>query len=301
VESPFAHRAKERVVYLDEDVYVVIGDDGHAGSRRSAWPPAGAYGPIPEDCSIGPLAHVLGALGPELWQAKRRGHEARLAEPLERYSVATVLLWGADCVEHLARRVRGVDGNVAETLSLARRYAQEREFQADDAHRLASEAEGSLDRLRRDGVVSFGKAIVSRAGELELPTGLLGPTETRYEAAQYANASLRAMQVALMHATKELCGADPLVAGREAARWARRASARNALSQESAYRSSRASESSWWNLFLNPFASGTLARSLHGQVEAIQDGDIPEAEWQADRLRAYVLRTDDYVPPLVWP
>ena len=38
-----------------------------------------------------------------------------MVEPLESYDVATVLLWGADCVEHLAHRVSGVDGNVVET------------------------------------------------------------------------------------------------------------------------------------------------------------------------------------------
>jgi hypothetical protein len=79
-----------------------------------------------------------------------------MVEPLQSYDVATALLWGADCVEHLAHRVNGVK--------------------------------------------------------------LLGPSETRYEAGQFATADLRAMQVALMRATKALCGADPLTAGREAAR-----------------------------------------------------------------------------------
>ena len=74
--------------------------------------------------------------------------------------------------------------------------------------------------------MSLGKGLISRAGELELGVGLLGPSETRYEAGQFATADLRAMRVALMHATKELCGADPLSAGREAASWCRRASAR---------------------------------------------------------------------------
>ncbi len=61
--------------------------------------------------------------------------------------------------------------------------------------------------------MSLGKGLISRAGELELGVGLLGPSETRYEAGQFATADLRAMRVALMHATKELCGADPLSAG----------------------------------------------------------------------------------------
>jgi hypothetical protein len=107
------------------------------------------------------------------------------------------------------------------------------------------------------------------------------------------------MQVAL-HATKELCAADPLVAGREAARWCRRASARNALAQEAGDRANSANEASWWNLLLNPFASGTLARSLPGQVKAIQDGDIAEAEWQAGRLHEYLVRTDDEPLGPVW-
>ncbi len=96
-----------------------------------------------------------------------------------------------------------------------------------------------------------------------------------------------------MHATRELCRADPLTAAREAARWSRRASARRALAQEAGDRANRANESSFLNLWLNPFASGTLARSLPGQVKAIQDGDEPEAEWQASRLADYLQRSGD--------
>jgi hypothetical protein len=292
-------RVKERTIYLEEDVYVVIGDDSRPATRRSLWPPTGTYGAVPDDGVIGLLGNLLGALGPELWQAKRRHGEACLSAPVETFDVARVLLWGADCVEHVARRVRGVDGNVVETLALARRYAREREFQPDAAHRLAGEAQEGLERLRKGGVASFGNALVSRAVELDLGVGLLGPSETRYEAEQYASASLRAMQVALMHATKDLCGADPLVAGREAARWCRRTSARNAVAQESASRADAASESNWFNLLLNPFASGTLARSLPGQVKALQDGDVPETEWQTERLHQYLQRTDDApLPPI---
>jgi hypothetical protein len=35
----------ERAIYLDEDVYVVIGDGVRAATRRSVWPQIGAYGP----------------------------------------------------------------------------------------------------------------------------------------------------------------------------------------------------------------------------------------------------------------
>jgi hypothetical protein len=299
MDLPLARAPKERVIYLDEDVYVVIGDDTRPETQRSAWPPSGTYGPVPEHGAIGPLRALLGALGPELWQAKRRGSETCLVLQLQTFDLSTALLWGADCLEHLARRVRGVDGNVVETLALARRYAREREFQAQAAHRLATEAQSSLEHLRNGGLVSLGKALVSRALELQLPTGLLGPTETRYEAGEYATADLRAMQVALMHASKELCGADPLLAGREAARWCRRASARNAVAQEAGYRATVANEASWFNLLLNPFASGTLSRSLPGQVKALQDADIPETEWQAARLREYLQRTrDDELTPI---
>jgi hypothetical protein len=76
---------------------------------------------------------------------------------------------------------------------------------------------------------------------------VLGPSETRYEAEQFAVADVRAMQVVLMHATKELCGADALTAGREAAGWSRRASARIVLAQEAGHRTSLANESSWFN------------------------------------------------------
>jgi len=284
---------EERVIYIEEDVYVVIGDGARAATQRSAWPATGTYGSVPRDGVIGMLGDVLGAIGLELWQARRRGEEACMVAPLETYDLATVLLWGADCVEHLARRVNGIDGNVVETLALTRHYAREREFQPEPAQRLATEAQGVLERLRTGGLVSLGKGLISRAGELELGVGLLGPSETRYEAGQFASADLRAMQVALMHATKELCGADPLTAGREAAKWCRRASARNALAKEARSRANAANESNWFNLLVNPFASGTLARSLPGQVKAIQDGDIPEAEWQAGRLGEYLKRTDD--------
>lgn len=265
-----------------------------AGTDRSAWPATGAYGPIPRDGVIGMLDDVLDDLGPELWRAKRRGREACMVAPLDTYDVSTALQWGADCVEHLARRVNGVDGNVVETLALARRYAREREFQSESALRLAAEAQQALERLRKGGIVSFGKGVISRVGddELGIVGGLLGPSETRYEAGQFAMADLRAMQVALMHATQALCGADPLTAGREAAGWSRRASARNALARAAASRAIDANESSWLNLFLNPLASGTLVRSLPGQVKAIKNGDLPEAEWQAARLEEYLKRTD---------
>jgi hypothetical protein len=286
------HRHDEQVIFLEEDVYVVIGGSGR-GTLRSAWAPDDAYGPIPHEAVIGRLREVLDRIGDELWQAKRKGNEARLIKQLETYDLATVLLWAADCVEHLARRVQAVDGNVVETLALARRYAREREFQPEPAQRLASEAEEILERLRKGGLVSFGKGLISRAVELNVGVGLLNPAETRYEAGQYATADLRAMQVALMHATKELCGADPLVAAREAAKWCRRTAARHAVAQEADYRANSANESSWLNLLLNPFASGTLARSLPRQVQAIQDGDEPEAAWQAGRLGEYLERTDD--------
>jgi hypothetical protein len=287
------HHHHEQVIFLEEDVYVVIGDSGREGTLPSAWPPNGAYGPIPREAVIGRLRDLLDSIGPELWQAKRRGNEACLIRQLETYDLATALLWAADCVEHLARRIQGVDGNVVETLALARRYAREREFEPEPAQRLASEAEEILERLRTGGLASFGKGVISRAAELELGVGLLNPSETRYEAGQFATADLRATQVALMHATKELCRADPVVAAREAAKWCRRAAARHAVAQEAGARASRANESGWLNLLLNPFASGTLARSLPGQVNVIQDGDEPEAIWQAGRLGAYLERTDE--------
>jgi hypothetical protein len=297
VRLSFGHHNGEQVIYLDEDVYVVIGDADRAGTSRSAWPVSGTYGPVSRDGVIGALGEVLGALGPELWTAKRRGEEVCMGAPLEAFDQSIALLWGADCVEHLAHRVSGIDGNVVETLALARRYAHTRQFEPQEAHRLATEAQNVLERLRKGGLVAFGKGLASRAGEMQIGLlGLFGPSETRYEAGQFATADLRAMQVALMHATKELCGADPLVAGREAAQWARRASARNAVAQEAGSRATAANAANWFNLYLNPFASGTLVRSLPGQVKAIQDGDIPEAEWQTGRLREYLKRTDGDLP-----
>jgi NAD(P)H-dependent FMN reductase len=288
-------REKERVIYLDEDVYVVIGDPARGATQLPAWPAAGSYGPAPEGAIVGHLVEVLDWLGPELWSAKRRGTEVCLGRPLASFTATTGLEWGADCVEHLARRVSAIDGNVVETLKLARGYAREHRYDQQNAERLAAEAEEILHRLRKGGAVAFGKGVASRA--LDLEGGLLGvafgPTETRYEAGQFATADLRAMQVAVMHATKELCHADPLLAGREAARWCRRASARNALAQEAGDRANAAQEAGWFNLLLNPFAQGTLARSVPGQVKAMLDGDLPEAEWQASRLLEYLQRTDD--------
>jgi hypothetical protein len=296
----FGHRQAERVIYLDEDVYVVICEGTGEGTPRRAWAPEGSYGPIPAGGAIGPIREVLDWLGPELWRAKRRGDEACLTEPLANYDPATALLWGADCVEHFARRAQAVDGNVVETLALARAYALKRDYQTEAAQRLAAEAETILERLRRGGLASLGLGVASRAGELEVGAGgLLNPSETRYEAAELATADLRSMQVALMHATRELCSADPMRAAREAARWCRRASARRALAQEAGDRSNRANESSFLNLWLNPFASGTLARSLPGQIKAFQDGDEPEAQWQAARLNDYLQRTGD--EPLASP
>jgi hypothetical protein len=300
VHLPLGRSKPEQVIYLDEDVYVALGDPASPSSRPTAWPPCGSYGPVPEHGVVGHLTEVLGGLAPELWSAKRRGAEVCLTAQLTTYDPATVLRWGADCVEHLARRVNGVDGNVVESLGLARAYARDRAFDSVNSRRLADEAQSILERLRKEGTASFGRAIVSRALELESGVGLLGPSETRYEANEHAIADLRAMQVALMHATKALCGADPLVSGREAARWSRRASARNALAQEAGDRANGANEASWFNLLLNPFAQGTLARSLPGQVKAIQDGDIPETEWQAARLREHLDETPGDPPAPVY-
>jgi hypothetical protein len=303
VKLSLGHRHHEQVIYLDEDVYVVIGDHARPATMLSAWPATGTYGAEPPDGVIGALGELLGRIGPELWRAKRRGGEACLTGKLEDYGPAVVLRWGADCVEHLARRVRGVDGNVVETLALARRYAERREFESQAAGRLATEAQQALERLRNRGLASLGLGVVSRAVELCIDFwGLLGPSETRYEASEYSTAELRAMQVALMHASKELCRADPLLAGREAAMWCRRASARNALAHEGADRSSSAEQSSWFNLWVNPFASGTLARSLPGESKAILDGDGPETEWQAARLHEYLqcAHDDSLAPPTPW-
>ncbi len=288
------HHQAERVIYLDEDVYVVIGDAMGEGTPREAWPAEGIYGAIPTGAAVGRLREILDWIGPELWRAKRRGAEVCLTGQVANYDAATALLWAADCVEHFARRAEAVDGGVVETLALARAYATTREYHTETAQRLATEAETILQRLRKGGLTSLGLAVASRAGELEVGAGgLLNPSETQYEAGELATADLRSMQVALMHATHELCGADPLTAAREAARWCRRASARRAFAQEAGDRSNRANEASFLNLWLNPLASGTLARSLPGQVKAIQDGDEPEAEWQAARLGEYLKRTGD--------
>ena len=287
-----------REIHLDEDVYVVLGGAGRGhGRARSAWPAPGRYGPIPREGVVGGLAHVLDELGTELWTAKRRGDEVCLGEPVACFDMASVLAWGADCVEHLARRALAVDGNVVESLQLARAYAADRQFRAQDAHRLAAEAEQLLTKLRKGGIWAAGRALVSRAGELDVGGfGLLNPAETRYEAGEYATAALRAVQVAVLHATKELCGADPLLAGREAARWCRRGSARLALERETGDRANGAEEASFMNLWLNPFAQGTLARSLPGQISALEEGADPEAQWQAARLRLY-LAGESELPP----
>jgi hypothetical protein len=220
------HREHEAVIYLDEDVYVVLGDGERPETSRSAWPSDGTYGPVPAHGVIGHLPELLGLLGPELWHAKRRGSEVCLTGAARSYDLTSVLLWGADCVEHFARRAQAVDGNVVETLALARRYATERQYEAETAQRLANEAEEVLERLRKGGLLSLGRGLLSRAAELDSGIGLLNPTETRYEAGQFATADLRAMQVALMHATKALCAVDPLSAALEASRWCRRAGGR---------------------------------------------------------------------------
>ncbi len=293
----FGHGQPERVIYLDEDVYAVVDNSTGEGAPRSEWPADGVYSPIPARAAVGRIVELLGWIGPELWRASRRGHEVCLIEPVANYTPATILLWSADCVEHFARRAEAVDGNVVETLALARAYANTHDFNAKDAKRLADEAEAILGRLRTGGLAAFGRGVVSRAAELDFGGGWLGPAETRYEAGEFATADLRAMQVALMHATRELCRADPLAAGRGAAKWCRRAAARRAVAQEAGDRANDANDAGFFNLLLNPFASGTLARSLPGQVRALQDGDDPEADWQAARLAEYLKRTDDQPLP----
>ncbi len=96
------------------------------------------------------------------------------------------------------------------------------------------------------------------------------------------------MQVALLHAAHSLCGADPLLSARDAARWCRKAAGRNELAKQGRYRVQQANQSSWMNLRFNPFAAGTLARSIPGQAKALKHGDEPETLWQAQRLHQYL-------------
>jgi hypothetical protein len=302
VDLPFHHGEGDHVIYLDEDVYAVIAAWGTTGTTTSAWPAPGTYGPIPHGGAVGPLELLLDFIGPELWQCKRRGDQVCLEQQLPAYDLSTVLLWGADCVEHIARVVNGVDGNVVDTLTLARAYGRSREFDPQRANVLAGEAEKAMEHLRNGGLAAAARGVFSRAGELQFSLfGLLNSAETEYESREFSIADRRAMQVALMHATHELCGADPLLAGREAAKWCRRARARNAVAQEASNRADRAGEASFFNLWLNPVADGTLARSLPTQVKAIQDGDEPEASWQADRLQMYLARSGDETLPAVEP
>jgi hypothetical protein len=286
-------------IFLDEDVYVVMGDSGESSTEASAWPTAGTYGPVPKGGIIGRLEEVVDSIGPELWKAKRQGHTVCLVEQCERYGPATALLWAADCVEHFAKRVYGVDGNVVEALAIARRYATEHVYHAEEAHALIAEIENLLKRLRGGGLTAFGRAMAASALEGEISTvtdsRIMHPTEVGYEADALATAEQRAMQVALLHATKALCGADPLRSAREAARWCRKAAGRNELAKRGSFRARRAKESSWLNLDWNPFASGTLARSLPGQVKALKDGADPERVWQAEQLAKY-LEPDAHEP-----
>jgi hypothetical protein len=296
----FKRARGESEIFLDEDVYVVIGDSGGSSTVSSAWPAAGTYGPVPKDGVIGRLEEVVDSIGPELWKAKRRGQTVCLVEQCERYGPATALLWAADCVEHFAKRVYGVEGNVVEALALARRYASEHVYQAEEARALTAEIEKLLKRLRGGGLTAFGKAIAASALEVEVSTvtdsRVLHPTEVRYEADALATADQRAMQVALLHATEALCGADPLLSAREAARWCRKAAGRNELAKQARFRAGRARESSWLNLEWNPFASGTLGRSLPGQVKALKDGGDPERTWQAEQLLKYLEPSPEESP-----
>jgi hypothetical protein len=79
-------------IFLDEDVYVVIGDSGHSSTPASVWATAGSYGPVPKDGIVGRPQELLGSIGPELWKAKRQGQTVCLVERCEGYSPATALL-----------------------------------------------------------------------------------------------------------------------------------------------------------------------------------------------------------------
>lgn len=286
----FKRRGGVTEIFLEEDVYVVLGDSGQSSTTPSAWPAAGSYGPVPKNGIAGRPEEVLGSIGPELWKAKRKGRTVCLVGRCEHYGPATALLWAADCVEHFAKRVQGVDGNVVEALVLARRYASDRIYNPEQAHALIAEIDKLLKRLRRGGLADVASTFVAPGldGDLRMRGSLLDHAELAYDASAMAEADLRAMQVALLHAARALCGADPLVSAREAAHWCREAAGRNELAKQAGYRAREASESSWLSFRWNPFAPGALSGSLPAQVKALKDGSEPETAWQAAQLLTYL-------------
>jgi hypothetical protein len=208
-------------VYLDEAVYVVIGDSGRSATAQSAWPVPGTYGSIPKNGIVGSLEEMLDSLGPELWTAKRRGREICLIESCEHYSPATALLWAADCVEGFAKRIDGVDGNVAEALVLARRYATDHVFQAAQVQSLRDEIDKLLKQLQHGRAGAVATIVAGGTLEHELFGWNERELQSQGRADRHAKAHEWAVQVSLARAARALCGADPLESAREAARWCR--------------------------------------------------------------------------------
>ena len=249
-------------ISLDEDVYVVIGDSGQSSTAISAWPAVGTYGPVPKGGIVGRPEAVLDSIGPELWKAKRQGKKVCLRERCEHYGPASALLWAADCVEHLAKRIYGVEGNVVEALALARRYATEHVYHSEQTHPLMAEIDTLSKRLHHSGLEAVVGEVIGGAFEGAVTTSgekqMLRHADAEHHAEVRATVDLRSMQVALLNATKELCGADPLLSAREAARYCRKA------------------------------AKG----------KDMPDGGEPEAKWQAQQLLKYLMPppTDQAVP-----
>jgi hypothetical protein len=82
-------------------------------------------------------------------------------------------------------------------------------------------------RLHRSGLEKVADEVIAGGLEGQVTTfavrEMLRPAQAQYHAEVRATVDLRSMQVTLLNATKELCGADPLLSAREAARYCRKA------------------------------------------------------------------------------
>jgi hypothetical protein len=150
---------------------------------------------------------------------------------------AAALCWAADCVEHLAQQVGDTASeDVAASVRLARKYAQDQVYDSATAHALSDAVRRARKKLRV-GLRGVVGAVVGEASEVfqeaigQHGRDELRPIERTFEPLTNSGPSgytsrtreLRAELAGLLDAAQALCGVDPVDAARDASTLCRKA------------------------------------------------------------------------------
>lgn len=140
---------------------------------------------------------------------------------------SVALLWAADCVEHMARQVGDTENHdVAACVGLARRYAQDRLYDSAAAHTLSAAAARARKGLTASGLLGKAFGVATRVAMIEsVEAWEAYEIHREMQPSDYTRneRELRGRFAGLLEAAQALCGADPHVAARDAARLCRKA------------------------------------------------------------------------------